>query len=141
MDGWFWVNVIAPLVLPQLGVMTLWLLPNTRAVSLLATVKDGQLCWVAMVMGLATLYELIEPVLTGVKRMNPNGGVIIIVVITLLLPSMLLAAGGAAHPTKITKSKLGFINWFAHFKTMVASIVISLIMATVYSITHYRGGL
>jgi hypothetical protein len=47
MTGWFVTNVLAPIILPVVGILPLMLvpLPTRTQVRMMATVKDAQLCW------------------------------------------------------------------------------------------------
>jgi hypothetical protein len=63
--GWLLVNIIAPLCLPVLGIVPLWLLPlgpvaPAGSLRLIVAVKDGQLCWGVVGMSAAAIYELWE---------------------------------------------------------------------------------
>jgi hypothetical protein len=131
--GWFVVNVLAPFGLPVVGMLILKLLPlpatvapNTR---LLATVKDGQACWGVVAMGASTLYDS-----WGV----PDLGWLVGVQVLSMLAAMLLAAGGAAFSTPLlTESAGGKAAWCAHYKTFVASVVLSVSAAFVYTFVHF----
>ena len=56
--GWFLLNIIAPIVLPVIGVVAIRLLPmgiDRDGLHVMATVKDGQLCWAVIAMGAGAL--------------------------------------------------------------------------------------
>lgn len=60
--GWFLSNIIVPILAPFCVSMMFYCLPLSRAqrqrLNPLRTVKDGQLCWVALAFSAAGIYEL-----------------------------------------------------------------------------------
>jgi hypothetical protein len=142
--GWFIVNILAPLFLPVLGIVPLKLLPIGTAASgnlkLIMLVKDGQLCWSAVAMGAASLYDSIR-VLNVQKDSGPL--VYIGLIIFLMLPSMMLAAGGAAFSTPVWQpagnlsGKAKLWAWCGHYKAFIGSCVLCAITAYAYTILHF----
>ena len=138
--GWFLVTVLIPLVAPLVLLLVFWLLPLPQSVAaqlkLLMPIKDGQLCWGAMGFCVSALYEIAQPGASG--RPLPgdvvgwaNSGFII-----LLLLSALLAAGGSVFSTPVTVPS-GAV-WWRHFATMLASVVLTALAASAYTVVHFH---
>jgi hypothetical protein len=101
--------------------------PSTR---LMASVKDGQACWGVVAMGAASLYD------SWVVVTDWRGWLIGVQILS-MLAAMLLAAGGAAFSTPLISAPAGgFSAWCRHYKTFVASLFLSIIGASVYTMVH-----
>jgi hypothetical protein len=126
--GWFLTNIVLPVCAPTIILLALRLLPLPAAVlaraSVLAAVKDGQLCFVSMSFCAAGLFEA-------------DGSDWRTAALTFLLVlSSLLAAGGAMFQTSL-RTPPGR-HKFAHFRCLLASIVATMVSATVYTAVHYK---
>jgi len=140
LTGWFFVNIVAPLLLPVVGILPLRLLPlgaHPSGLLLMSTVKDGQLCWAVIAMGTSTIYEL-WVALEAHKQVPTWAGVALAGVILIMLPAMTVAAGGSVFSTPIrTTSARGFRAWFLHYKVFVASVVMAAVAAFIYTELHF----
>lgn len=106
------VNILAPMLLPIAGILPLMLVPVGVPVKLMATVKDGQLCWAAVAMGASSLYETFAALVA--KKPVDGGGVYLLLICFLILPAMVLAAAGSVFSTPLpTKSPATIWEWVA----------------------------
>ena len=141
-SGWFAVNILAPLLLPVIGIFPLKLVPMGPGVAaslrLMATVKDGQLCWAAVAMGASSLYELW--VALAAKNAAASGsGVLFFLICLLMLPAMILAAAGSAFSTTLLTTPAGGIwAWCSHYSAFVGSCVLCALTAFVYTVLHWQ---
>lgn len=148
--GWFLVNILGPVALPVFGILPLALLPMGAAplanVRLMATLKDGQLCWAVVAMSASTIYELWDAV-EAHKPMPSWAGIALTAAIFVMLPAMLLAAGGAVFSTPLIhtrgpdavvrrRSVERFCGWAKHYRVFVASLVLTLIAAAILTNLH-----
>lgn len=128
--GWFFANIIVPIIAPLLGALLFYCLPipqrGSRRLSPLRTFKDGQLCWIAMAFSSAGLYEL--------HGRDDAPWISWLLVVTLVLSS-LLASGGALYQTSITvpanQSRLG------HFRCLWTSLVLTLTSGACLTVAHF----
>ena len=138
--GWFLVNVLAPILLPVVGVLPFLLLPLQPApesARLIAPVKDGQLCWAVIAMGAATVYEL-WVAREGHHEMPWWSGFALAGDIFIMLPAMVMAAGGAVFSTPLKSTKGdGLIAWLRHYRMFVASALMTIIAAVVFTTLHF----
>lgn len=140
--GWFLVNILAPLLLPVVGILPLALLPIGPAtlanVKIMATVKDGQLCWAVIAMGSSTIYELWDAL--ALHRDVPTwAGFALAATIFVMLPAMILAAGGAVFSTPLLQSgpQSTLVAWVSHYKVFVVSLLMTVISATLLTNIHF----
>jgi hypothetical protein len=134
-SGWFVVNILAPMLLPVAGIVPLMLVPVAAPVKLMATVKDGQLCWAAVAMGAASLYES----WVALEAHKPTGGsgILVILICCLMLPAMVLAAAGSVFSTPLLAAPAGgLVNWCSHYKAFVGSGVLCTLTAIGYTFLH-----
>ena len=138
--GWFLVNIAAPVLLPVIGILPLRLLPlpvPPASLRLMATVKDGQLCWAVIAMGAATIYELWEAIIAH-KAIPDWAGLAFAGTILVMLPAMLVAAGGAVFTTPLVAAPPGgLIGWIGYYKVFAGSAVMTVIASFAYTILHF----
>ena len=136
--GWFVVSIVIPLIAPILGMWILQRLPLPVAGSekhLLVPVKDGQLCWGSVAFCALAMYEIVVPgaegpLVSGDTMHWLNGGFIL-----LLAASSVIAAGGAVFPTKIRTVSRN--NWFQHYQALAASLALTFLSASAYTVVHF----
>lgn len=146
MLGWILVNVVLPLVLPVLGMGVFMLLPlgkaDAKKVTLMATVKDGQLCWAAVGFCAAALYELHtatpvgEPGIAKAMAGWATGGMMAVIAM-----AAMAAAGGAVFTTEVRKVPPGSeptTSWLRHYKLFAGSVVMTAIAAVTYTVIHFN---
>ena len=90
----------------------------------MTTVKDGQLCWGVVAMGLSTTYELAEGSLAG-KTLHTPYVIATFMALFMALSSMGVAAAGAFFP--VTIPTVPPASWVSHYKALVASLVIAVL--------------
>ena len=146
MSGWLIVNVAMPLLLPVLGIIFLWPLPlearYKARLKLIATVKDGQLCWGVVGLCAALMYELwtyLHYEKHPANWQTPDwSGWVFGVTTFLMLGAMILAATGAVFSTELNQqSGSGAKAWLKHYTTFAVSAVMSAAVAILYSVVHY----
>lgn len=144
LTGWFLVNILGPVALPVFGILPLALLPLGAGplanVRLMATVKDGQLCWAVVAMSASTIYELWDAI--EAHRQVPTwAGFALTAAIFIMLPAMLLAAGGAVFSTPLlhgaASGSASIPRWLRHYKVFVASLILTLVAAAVLTNLHF----
>jgi hypothetical protein len=129
--GWLIVTILLPLCAPLVALMVFRALPLPVPVSLMATIKDGQLCWVALGFCASALYEVAIPLQKSVAMEWING-----VLIGLLTLSAMIATGGAVFLTP-PRCPRG-VKWYRHFKCLVASVSVTLVAAAFYAVVHFE---
>ena len=139
-SGWVLVNIVAPVTLPLVGLFALRLLPlpdRHEGLAFMSTVKDGQLCWAAIAMGVSTIYELWTA--TESHRATPAwGGFVLAGIIVTMLPAMLLAAGGAVFSTPLIGADVGGgAAWIKHYRVFVGSLAMTTFTAALYTSLHF----
>ncbi len=137
--GWFLVSIAMPLTLPALGILPLQLLPlpvPIGRIRLMATVKDGQLCWAVVAMGASAIYELWHAV--TVHRPLPSwSGIALSAIIVAMLAGMALASGGAVFSSPLLTTKAGGLRaWAVHYRVFVGSVVLGAVVALAYTALH-----
>ena len=140
--GWLLVNIVAPFLLPVFGMLPLKLLPLTGiapegSLRLMTTVKDGQLCWAAVGMSAAAIYEIWGAHAT--MRATPWWtGALLAIVLILMAPATMIAAGGSVFTTPLLAEAhpAGWRGWVRHYKVFVSSAVFSLTTALCYILLH-----
>jgi hypothetical protein len=139
MDGWFFVNILGPLLLPVVGILPLRLLPldaTPAGLRLMTPVKDGQLCWAAIAMAISSIYEVWKA-LVAHRTLPPWAGVVLAVTIVVMLQAMVIAAGGAAFNTGfIAQAGGGLRAWVSHYRVFVASAIMTAYIAAVDTSLH-----
>jgi hypothetical protein len=154
LSGWFWTSIVAPLLLPLIGLMPLKLLPLGAAVApnlrFMAVVKDAQLCWGAVAMGASSFYEFWHFISN--KTSNPGIGVLtpdiaillgflLSLIFLMTLMAMILAAGGSVFSTPLLPAPAGGIwAWCKYYKAFVGSVGLCLLSAIGFTIIHVKVG-
>lgn len=137
--GWFVVTILVPVLAPMLLLPLYRLLPipakSKANAALVCLLKDGQLCWAALGFCASALFEVADAVgkpyaLTPTVANWTNGGLIVILVI-----SALFASAGAVFPTPRTVP--AGRPAVRHFSTMIASVVLTAIAASAYTVVHF----
>jgi hypothetical protein len=106
-------------------------------------VKDGQLCWSAVAMGAASLYETLT-----LLKAQPSSGVLAYLglIIGLMLISTVLAAGGAVFSTPLWALPAGtpvlsggakLRALCGHYKVFLGSFLICAATAFAYTVLHF----
>lgn len=138
MTDWYFVNLILPPLLPILLLQLLQLFNLPQALMLrvhpLTVVKDGQLCWVAMMMCVNTLYDL-KRVLHITREIEPWYSIVFWSTVLIFLASGLIAAVGAVFPLSM-KTELGAREYFCYYRVLLVSVVLTIIAALLYSQVH-----
>jgi hypothetical protein len=138
--GWFLVNILAPLFLPMLGILPLKLLhlpvPASR-LRLMATVKDGQLCWAAIGISASAIYELWCAATSQVHMPAWSGAALAATVFNMLL-SMVVAGGGAVFTTPAPSvPAAGLRAWMRDHKVLVPSAAMAGFAAYIVTELHF----
>jgi hypothetical protein len=140
--GWLFVNVVAPLCLPILGMIALKLLPlapvaPAGSLRLMTIVKDGQLCWGVIGMSAAAIYEAHSHAQMPAWSDYPFA-----IIITLLVPASILAAGGSVFTTVLSTAAptSGISGWIQHYRVFVGSLAMSAAAALCYTLLHVTAG-
>lgn len=145
--GWFFVNILMPVLIPPFGVLWLWLgtPPASAAASganfkVMALFKDGQLAWIAVGMCAAALYEFVDTVVVY----NDHLRHIPLFWFALLLPlflsiigAMLVAASGAAYGTAMLANSANFLEWISHYRTFASSLIVTVASAMISLAIHF----
>jgi hypothetical protein len=137
--GWFFINILAPLLLPVLGILPLRLLPlpgPAPGLKLMSTVKDGQLCWAVIAMSAAAMYEVWDAI-NRHQDLPSWGGFAFAGMALLMLPAILIAAGGAAFSTPLAPTVAAGPAWLRHYRVFVSSAAMTLIAASGYTVMHF----
>lgn len=144
---WFIVNIVLPMALPTIGAFAVMLIPTPPLPSppppplkeaVLATVKDGQLGWGIVAMGLSTIYEFLEALTKAIPSQSKVTFWIVVAVIAAALMmafAMLLAGVGASFP--IPPRTGTAVPFFRYYKALSASLVMALIGAISFTIVHF----
>lgn len=136
--GWFFVNIMLPLIAPIIGMFVLQRLPlpiSDNQKHLLVPLKDGQLCWGAVAFCALTMYEIAAPG-QGVPLVDGdavhwlNTGLIMS-----LSASALIAVGGAVFPTEI--KSMGIHDWYQHYQALATSLGLTTLSALAYTVVHF----
>lgn len=134
---WVLVNILLPLALPILGPLPLLLVPP-RTVSygtaILTTVKDGQLCWGVVAMGISTTYELLEAAVKG-KTIATLHAYAVVSAAVMMLCSMVVAAKGAISPVPIPAAPPA--SWITYYQALVFSVVMAVVNALAFAYVHF----
>lgn len=134
---WVLVNILLPLALPILGPLPLLLVPP-RTVSygtaILTTVKDGQLCWGVVAMGISTTYELLEAAVKGKTIATPHAYAVVSAAV-MMLCSMVVAAKGAISPVPIPATPPA--SWITYYQALVFSVVMAVVNALAFAYVHF----
>lgn len=136
--GWFLVSIVLPLVAP-LGAMWVFRrlplpVPAVQK-SLLAPIKDGQLCWGAIAFCALALYEIAVPGADGALVSETVRGYANAGFILLMFPSAFIAAGGAIFPISIVVPVPK--PWYRHYQAMATSLVLTIVAGGGYTVVHY----
>jgi hypothetical protein len=138
--GWFLVNVMAPMFLPMIGILPLRLLPigaPQTSLRVMATVKDGQLCWAAIAMGASMIFELWQA-LESHKPLPSWTGTALASVILAMLISVVLAAGGSVFNTTVLTAPAGGMKpWLAHYRVFGGSAIMTGVTVVAYTALHF----
>ena len=135
--GWFMVTVVGPLLLPVAGIVPFRLLPIGIPVRLMATVKDGQLCWAAVAMGASSIYELWQAVQAH-GPLPPMSGPLLTLDIPIMLSAMMIAAGGSVFNTPWPAAGLDRREWISHYRVFVVSAIMTATTAAIYAYFHFH---
>lgn len=135
--GWFFVNIVLPLLAPIIGMLILQRLPlplSDEQIHLLVPIKDGQLCWGAVAFCALTMYEIAVPgtgqLLSGDAVHWLNTGLTMS-----LSASALIAAGGAVFPTQI--KPVGMHDWYKHYQALATSLGLTALSGLAYTVVHF----
>ncbi len=135
--GWVLVNILGPTLLPVLGTLPFLLFSHRLEVPragdlVMATVKDGQMCWAVIAMAASTIYEV-----WLAHGTVPFAGVALVGSIVLMLPSMVVAAFGAVFSTPLLASPAASTGaWVSHYRVFVGSAAMALLAAADYMYVH-----
>jgi hypothetical protein len=141
-SGWFLVNILGPTLLPVLGTLPFLLFSKRLEVPraghlVMATVKDGQMCWAVIAMAASTIYEI-----WLAHGTVPFGGAALVGGIVLMLPSMVVAAFGAVFSTPLMATPAASTGaWVSHYRVFVGSAAMALLAAADYIYVHVARGL
>jgi hypothetical protein len=134
--GWFLVNVAVPLTLPVVGILPLQLLalPDPAGhLRVMATVKDGQLCWAVIAMGTATLDDLWQGIIGHRQIPDWSGGALAGVIVAMVAGG-LLAAGGAAFNTPLLPPPPATpVQWIRRYRLFSFSVALTAIVAIIHT--------
>jgi len=138
--GWFAINILLPVFAPLAllfiaGKICTPIEPFASRISILRTVKDGQLGWVAVVFSANSAYELFAHVQSNIP---PNwAGPALTLNIVILVISGMAAVLGALFPVEespeIPKS---LKTWMQHYPNLCTSIIAVVVAAFVLYKVH-----
>lgn len=138
MSDWHLVNLLVPPLLPVAMLFILYLFDlsgESRArLHPLIAVKDGQLCWAAMMMCVNGLFELKHP-LAGQLVAEPWSTNAFWLAIFCLLFCSVIAAVGPIFPVRV-KTGLRLYAWLWHYRVMVISLALTVGAGLLYSNIH-----
>lgn len=128
--GWLLINICFPIVAPLAMYLVFVCIPLPRRprkrLNPILTVKDGQLCWVAIGFCASALHEI-----SGVVGFDwLNGGLILILVL-----SSLLACGGALFQTTIHRAGDG--AWARHYRCFIGSAFLTACAGSLFAVAHF----
>ena len=139
--GWFAINILLPVFAP-LALLSIAgrcctpAEPFSSRASLLRTVKDGQLGWVAVVYSANATYELIVSVQAGLQ--SAWVGPAIAANILVLVISGMAAVLGALFPVPERNAPRQFDwSWISHFRLLCLSVVAALAASTSLCRVHF----
>ncbi|WP_124263004.1 hypothetical protein [Methylobacterium sp. XJLW] len=147
--GWIAVNILAPLLLPVIGVLLIQMATPKRVkissagnYKLMMLVKDGQLGWAAAALCTSSYYEFTENQrLLGENFMTmPSQWQAIIFPLFLsTLGAMFVAASGAVYGTELLEGKIVSLkSWIEHYSLFVVSIFVTISSALMFIIIHFE---
>ncbi len=126
------------MLLPLIGIVPLMLLPLGTGIAppqFMSVVKDGQLCWAAVAMGAASLYE--SWVALEAHKTVAGGDVLLLLVFVMILPAMILAAAGSVFSTPLRTATTGGLGArCSHYKAFVGSLTLCILTAVAYTYLH-----
>ena len=138
MNDWHFVNLFVPALLPLvfLAAFSLFDLSKTAKVRAhpLAAIKDGQLSWAGLGMCVNGLYELHHLPPEAVLN-TPWPTVAFWLMVAMMMLHAFIAALGPIFPTKRVQH-LGFRKTAMHYRVLIASALLTLAAASVYSLIH-----
>lgn len=137
-NEWQWVNLFLPAILPLflLGVVMLFHLGPTQRIQAnpWASVKDGQLSWVALGMCTAAFYELRHP--APLVAVHADYQTLYTYVLLMgMLGSAVYAAFSPVFPTPPAHIS-GVRAWLFHHRVFVISVALVLGAGVVYNEVH-----
>lgn len=140
--GWFFINLVIPATLPLAILLVLKLVdmpePYATRASLLRTVRDGQLGWVAMGFSASCTYDLWGFVF-GSKSAAPEWtGLVLTLAVIFLAMSGILTMAGTLFPfddtNLVTRT---WKEWLARYKLFAATALSTGMTAALYALVHY----
>jgi hypothetical protein len=142
---WFIVNIVLPMALPTIGAFAVMLIPPpappappppSLGTAVVATVKDGQLAWGVVAMGLSTIYEFLEALMRPAPgRVTFLIGVAVLGAAVMMAFAMLLAGVGANFP--IPPRVGAAVPFFRYYKALTMSLVMALVGAVSFTFVHF----
>jgi hypothetical protein len=131
--NWSWVvvNIIAPIILPILGLLLMaWFMPlsdeQKQRARIITTVQDGQLGWLAVAWSMAAVYEAIDH-MQKLHTFLPWVGGLLLGEFFVVLGGMFIAAGGAVTATEAPRADQRYLVW---------SIIVTIVSAVVFTAVH-----
>lgn len=138
MSDWHFVNLFVPTLLPLvfLAAFSLFNLSKMAKVRVnpLAAIKDGQLSWAGLGMCVNGLYDL-HHLPPGAVLSTPWQTLAFRLMIAMMMLHAFIAALGPIFPTKRVRN-LGFRKTAVHYRVLIASALLTLAAASVYSLIH-----
>ena len=133
-SGWFLVNILAPMVLPIVGLMIMKGMPiehkSPDILRIMNAVKDGQLCWAGVAIGAVSIYEVWTSWELG-KHLPSGYGWAFGGLVSAMLPTLIYASGEMVWNTKLLNQShnIGIKCFITHYKMFTGSVILSLIIA------------
>jgi len=135
--GWLVVNVLIPVLLPPALLLLARNAPAARRLKLMDTLKDGQLCWFALTLSCATLYDLLENDASP-RRVSWCTMAIICIGASGLL-SAVFAVVAAIEPTQLLDDAVGWRApaWRQHYKAFSISVIFVAFVSFLSLVIHW----
>lgn len=133
---WDFMNIDLPIIVPFAGMFMVKCMKTSDArhsgnARLVATVKDGQLGYIAAVMDLSMVYDQIGHVVTT------PGFIALMLGIVCVTAGTLIAAHGAVYTTEMADCPKGMWKRAAHYQLMLQSAAITVLAAMTFHHAHH----
>jgi hypothetical protein len=137
--GWLVVNVLIPVLLPPALLLLARNAPAARRLKLMDTLKDGQLCWFALTLSCATLYDLLE---NDASQHRVSWCTIAIIGVGASgLLSAVFAVVAAMEPTPLLDDSVGWREpaWRQHYRAFSISVIFVVVVVSFLSLFIHLG--
>lgn len=138
--AWGLVNLLAPVLVPVLGILLLKLTKKrdeeAKKFKVMTVFKDGQLAWIAAVFCCAAFYEYAEADI-GDARPGAGWHWMLVPLLLCTVSSIYVGADGAVSPTEIIENRMNFSQWRRYYQTFMSSMYITVGSVISFALIHY----